>query len=147
MRVLVLGAGGQVGRAVARVMAGQHEVIEKTREELDIGDAAAVGRVLADAKPDWLVNAAAYTAPVAGQWGTAGRDSITGPNQFSLDTALSRTFRLKDPFNLDIRLDATNLLNHGVFTAWNATVNSTTFGLPAAANPMRSIQVTGRLRF
>ena len=62
MRVLVLGAGGQVGRAVARVMAGQHEVIEKTREELDIGDAAAVGRVLADAKPDWLVNAAAYTA-------------------------------------------------------------------------------------
>jgi hypothetical protein len=94
-----------------------------------------------------FLNAAAYTAPVAGQWGTAGRDSITGPNQFSLDTALSRTFRLKDPFNLDIRLDATNLLNHGVFTAWNATVNSTTFGLPAAANPMRSIQVTGRLRF
>ena len=29
------------------------------------------------------LNAAAYTAPVAGQWGTAGRDSITGPGQFT----------------------------------------------------------------
>ena len=94
-----------------------------------------------------FLNASAYSAPAAGQWGTAGRDSVTGPNQLSLDTALSRTFRLRDPFNLDIRLDATNLLNLGVFTAWNTTVNSTTFGLPAAANPMRSIQVTGRLRF
>jgi dTDP-4-dehydrorhamnose reductase len=62
MRVLVLGAGGQVGRAVARAMVGRHEVLEKTREELDIGDAAAVSRAFADAKFDWIVNAAAYTA-------------------------------------------------------------------------------------
>lgn len=93
------------------------------------------------------LNAAAYSAPAAGQWGTAGRDSIHGPNQFSLDGTLSRTFRLHDPFNLDVRLDATNLLNHGVFSSWNTTVNSTTFGLPAGTNAMRSIQLTGRLRF
>ena len=93
------------------------------------------------------LNGAAYSAPAAGAWGTARRDSITGPNQFSLDGAMSRTFRLRTPFNLDVRIDATNLLNHGTFTAWNTTVNSTTFGLPAAANPMRSLQVTGRLRF
>ncbi len=95
----------------------------------------------------YFLNAAAYRAPTAGQWGTAGRNSITGPNQFSLDTSLSRTFRLRPPFNLDIRLDATNLLNHAVFTTWNTTVNSTIFGLPAATNPMRSLQLTGRLRF
>jgi dTDP-4-dehydrorhamnose reductase len=62
MRVLVVGAGGQVGRAVARALAGQHEVIEKTRAELDIGAAGALDRVLVDARPEWLVNAAAYTA-------------------------------------------------------------------------------------
>jgi hypothetical protein len=95
----------------------------------------------------YFLNTAAFSAPVAGQWGTAGRDSITGPDQFNLNAALSRTFRLRDPFNLDVRLDATNLLNHAVFAAWNTTVNSTTFGLPAAANPMRSLQLTGRLRF
>ena len=95
----------------------------------------------------YFLNAAAYSAPAAGQFGTAGRDSIHGPNQFDLDGSLARTFRLRDPFNLDVRLDATNLLNHGVFSSWNTTVNSTTFGLPAGTNPMRSIQLTGRLRF
>jgi dTDP-4-dehydrorhamnose reductase len=58
----VLGAGGQVGRAVARTMGGRHEVIATTRAELDIADAVEVARVLAAAKPQWIVNAAAYTA-------------------------------------------------------------------------------------
>ena len=93
------------------------------------------------------LNVAAYKAPAAGQWGAAGRDSITGPDQFSLDAALARTFQLRTTLNLDIRMDATNLLNHVTFTSWNSTVNSTTFGLPAAANDMRSLQVTARLRF
>ena len=93
------------------------------------------------------LNAAAYTAPLTGQWGTAGRDSITGPGQFTLDTSLERTFRPNTKIYLIARVDATNLLNHGVFTGWITTVNSTQFGLPAAANPMRSLQTTIRLRF
>jgi hypothetical protein len=104
------------------------------------------------------LNVAAFASPAAGQWGTARRDSITGPGQFSLDGALSRTYRLRAPFNLDVRVDAANLLNHVSYTAWNTTLNwntaasgtalsSPTFGLPAAANSMRSMQVTARLRF
>jgi hypothetical protein len=93
------------------------------------------------------LNAAAYTTPVAGQWGTAGRDSITGPGQFSLDSALARTFRPGTRYSLDFRVDAENLLNHGVFTGWNTTWNSAQFGAPAAANPMRSLQTTLRVRF
>ena len=49
--------------------------------------------------------------------------------------------------NLDVRLDASNVLNHVVYTGWNTVTNSTTFGLPVAARPMRSMQVTARLRF
>ena len=56
----------------------------------------------------------------------------------------ARTFRLSDRFNLDLRVDATNALNHVTFTAWNTTVNSPQFGLPAAANAMRSMQTTLR---
>jgi hypothetical protein len=93
------------------------------------------------------LNAAAYAAPLPGQWGTAGRDSITGPDQFSLDTSLARTFRPSQHFYLDARIQATNLLNHGVFSGWITTVNSTQFGLPLAANPMRSLETTLRLRF
>ena len=39
MRVLVLGAGGQVGRAVAQTAPAGHEIFAKTRAELDIADA------------------------------------------------------------------------------------------------------------
>ena len=95
----------------------------------------------------YFLNAGAYRAPMVGAWGTARRNSIIGPNQFTLDGSLSRTFKLRDPLNFDVRLDATNLLNHVVFTQWNTTVNSTTFGLPAGVNPTRTMQLTGRLRF
>jgi dTDP-4-dehydrorhamnose reductase len=62
MRVLVLG-GGQIARAVgAAAVAGQHQVVSRARAELDIVDAQAVARTLAEIKPDWVVNAAAYTA-------------------------------------------------------------------------------------
>jgi hypothetical protein len=93
------------------------------------------------------LNAAAYAAPLAGQWGTAGRDSIAGPSQFSLDSSLERTFRPTTKFNLIARVDATNVLNHAVFTGWITTINSAQFGLPASANAMRSLQTTIRLRF
>jgi hypothetical protein len=93
------------------------------------------------------LNAAAYTAPAAGQWGTAGRNSITGPNQFTLDASLARTFRVRDKLSLDVRLDANNFLNHPVYSTWVNTTNSTTFGLPANTNAMRTMELTGRLRF
>jgi hypothetical protein len=93
------------------------------------------------------LNPAAYAAPLAGQWGNAGRDSIIGPAQFALNASMGRTFRLDGRFNLDLRMDSTNLLNHVTFTGWNTIVNSTQFGLPTAGNQMRSMQTTLRLRF
>jgi hypothetical protein len=93
------------------------------------------------------LNAAAYTAPSPGEWGTAGRYSITGPGEITLNTSLARTFRPSQRFYLDARVEATNLLNHPVFTGWYTTVNSTQFGLPVAANAMRSLETTLRLRF
>ena len=97
--------------------------------------------------PGYFLNASAYTAPTSGAWGDAGRNSITVPNQISLDSSFARTFKLRDPLSFDARLDATNLLNHVVFTAWNPITNSTTFGLPANTHAMRSLQLTGRIRF
>jgi hypothetical protein len=93
------------------------------------------------------LNPAAYTAPALGHWGTAGRDSIIGPGLFNLDSSLERTFRPTGRYNLTFRVDSTNTLNHAVFSGWYTTVNSQQFGLPAAANPMRSLQTTIRLRF
>jgi hypothetical protein len=117
------------------------------------------GASVYDAPAGFHLNAAAYAAPLAGQWGDARRNSITGPSTFTFNASLARTFRLKDRYNLDVRVDSTNLLNHVVFTAWNTTLNpvsspgstlastSPLFGLPAATNAMRSLQTTMRLRF
>jgi hypothetical protein len=105
------------------------------------------GAPIYSAPAGYHLNANAFSAPSAGAWGAARRDSITGPDPFTLNGAMSRTFRLRNPFNLDVRVDGTNVLNHAVFTGWNTVVNSTTFGLPAATNPMRSLQLTARLRF
>ena len=105
------------------------------------------GAALYSPPPGLYLNPAAYALPAPGQWGDAARDSITGPDQFTLNASLSRTFRLSDRLNLDARLDATNALNHVTFPAWNTTVASPLFGLPVSANAMRSVQTTVRLRF
>lgn len=105
------------------------------------------GAPLYSAPSGLFLNPAAYVAPLAGQWGNAGRNTIRGPAQLTLNAALGRTFRLSDRFSLDARIDSTNALNHVTFTAWNTIVNGVQFGLPSAANAMRSLQTSLRLRF
>ncbi|WP_263357971.1 TonB-dependent receptor [Acidicapsa ligni] len=100
-----------------------------------------------DAPSGLFLNPAAYTTPQTGQWGTAGRDSITGPNVFTLNTSMARAFRVRNRYDLDFQIVSTNLLNHVTYTNWYTTINSSEFGLPAAANQMRSLQSTLRLRF
>lgn len=62
MRILILGAGGQVGRAVASAAPPEHEVLAVDREAVDVCDVVAVDAVFARGPFDWVVNAAAYTA-------------------------------------------------------------------------------------
>ena len=96
-------------------------------------DAAVAGRAL---------NPAAYSPPPVGQWGNAGRNSITGPSQFMLNASLGRSFN-----RLDIRFDSTNALNHVTYPSWITTIGSAQFGLPAGANGMRTVQATVRWRY
>lgn len=60
--MLVFGSQGQVGSAlIASVPAGV-ECVAATRADCDLSDIGALGRFLADTKPDIVINAAAYTA-------------------------------------------------------------------------------------
>lgn len=99
------------------------------------------------AAPGHYLNASAFTAPAPDKWGTARRNSIIGPAEFSLDSALMRTFQIRAHWSLDVRVEANNTLNHASWTTWNTTVNSPLFGLPSGANPMRSLQFVTRMRF
>jgi dTDP-4-dehydrorhamnose reductase len=63
VKVLVLGGGGQVASAVVATTPAHHQVVARTRAELDIaGDESAVVHVLKETRAEWIVNAAAYTA-------------------------------------------------------------------------------------
>jgi len=61
MRILVTGAGGQLGLELKDLLARDHKVAALTRKELDIADAQAVERALEEYDPELVVNAAAYT--------------------------------------------------------------------------------------
>ena len=93
------------------------------------------------------LNPEAYAVPAAGRWGNAGRNTITGPNQFVLNASMSRTFRSSERVSVDFRIDAANALNYVTFPSWNTVLGNTQFGLPSTANPMRTVQSVLRMRF
>ncbi len=106
------------------------------------------GQPLYAAPPGYALNPAAYVLSPLGQYGNAGRDTITGPLQFSLNLSVGRTFRLHDRYSLNLRVDATNALNHVTFASFNTNISSGQFGLPTPpANQMRDLIVNLRLNF
>ena len=62
IRVLVTGARGQVGAEVARELEGRAEVLAHDRATLDLAQPAQIAARIRAARPDVIVNAAAYTA-------------------------------------------------------------------------------------
>ncbi|WP_221793649.1 dTDP-4-dehydrorhamnose reductase [Aquisediminimonas sediminicola] len=62
MRIMLTGAGGQLGHALCRAQPSGEDIIALDRAGLDVGDAAAVTAMMETLRPDLIVNAAAYTA-------------------------------------------------------------------------------------
>jgi trimeric autotransporter adhesin len=105
------------------------------------------GAPLKISTPGYYVNPAAFVAPSAGRWGTAARNSVTGPPQFSLNLGVMRTFSLGNRWSADWRLDAVNVLNRVTYSSIETRVGSPQFGLANRANPMRKLQSSLRFRF
>ena len=61
-RVLVTGARGQVGMEVVRELEGRAEILAHDRSTLDLSQPATIAACIRAARPDVIVNAAAYTA-------------------------------------------------------------------------------------
>ena len=90
-RWLVVGAGGQLGTDLMRVLDGQY-VVGLTRRELDITDADAVARAVAAVVPSVIVNAAAYTAVDAAETDEASAftANVTAPAALAAAAAAAR---------------------------------------------------------
>jgi hypothetical protein len=92
-------------------------------------------------------NSLAFTVPVSGTYGDAGRDTIPGIANWTLNASFFRSFRVDEKRRIEFRIDSTNTLNHPNITSINTTVGSIQYGLPVAAGNMRSVTATVRLRF
>jgi dTDP-4-dehydrorhamnose reductase len=93
VRVLVTGAGGQLGLdAVAALRAGGHEAIPRLHAELDIADPGAAERVIAGDRPDAVLNCAAWTAVDAAEDDpdAASRANAVGPGLLADACAAAR---------------------------------------------------------
>ena len=62
MKILLLGKNGQVGWELRRTLAPLAEVVAVDYPEINFTDTPALRQLVADARPDVVVNAAAYTA-------------------------------------------------------------------------------------
>lgn len=88
MRILLTGAGGQLGRAVLERFAG-HEVVGRTHAELDAAEPAAIAAALDAVRPALVLNAAAYTAvdQAEDEPEAARRGNEVGPRVLAEETA------------------------------------------------------------
>ena len=62
MKVLLTGAGGQLGQALCDSVPQGLELIATGRQQLNLADAQACRAAVQQHRPDWVLNAGAYTA-------------------------------------------------------------------------------------
>jgi dTDP-4-dehydrorhamnose reductase len=81
VRVLITGAGGQLGRALIALAPEDITVRGASYQELDIADARAVAAMLREFRPDALINAAGFTRvdDAEKEREVAERANATGP--------------------------------------------------------------------
>lgn len=88
MKVLITGAGGQLGSALQTVLSDR-EVVALTRAELDITDFDEVRSAVAAYRPNVVINCAAYTAVDLAESDEAGAFKLNadGPRNLAVITA------------------------------------------------------------
>jgi hypothetical protein len=92
-------------------------------------------------------NPAAFTEPLAGQWGDAGRNTIPGPTAFYLNGSVGRIIRFGEHRSVDLQIQAQNVLNHVTITSWGTVLGAASYGLATNAASMRRITFNLRFRF
>ena len=92
-------------------------------------------------------NPLAFTVPVPGTLGDAGRNTILGIPRYSLNLSFGRAFRIDERRRLEFRVDSANFLNHVNYTGIGTVVNASNYGLATSTGSMRTITAQLRLRF
>jgi hypothetical protein len=87
----------------------------------------------------WL-NPAAFSTPAVGTYGTLGPTTVFGPGSIRIDTAVTRTFNVREKQTLEFRVEAFNFANHLNPNNPSASLNSQNFGKITSAQDPRIMQ-------
>ena len=98
-------------------------------------------------RPTCWINPAAFAQPAFGTLGNSGRSSIPGPTYFSIDSALSRVFVIREGKTVEVRAEAFNLTNSFRSNAPSTNRSSPQFGQILTAQDPRIMQVAAKFFF
>jgi Carboxypeptidase regulatory-like domain/TonB dependent receptor len=87
----------------------------------------------------WL-NPAAFSIPAVGTYGTLGPTTVSGPGSIRIDTAVTRTFKVREKQTVEFRVEAFNVANHVNPNNPSASLNNQNFGKITSAQDPRIMQ-------
>jgi hypothetical protein len=87
--------------------------------------------------------------PKPGTRGTLGQRTMELPGSWAFDAAMAKSIRITESKNLQLRMDATNVMNHPILGNPNLDMNSTTrFGnIQSKGNQRREFKAQLRFNF
>ena len=108
----------------------------------DRPDASGQSESLANPTTQRWFNTAAFILQPIYQFGNAGRNTVIGPAGFNWDFSTHKEFRMpKEGHELEVRMEAFNVMNHPVWGLPNPTLTSSTYGQITSINgSMRQVQ-------
>ncbi len=108
-----------------------------------IGELRRVGTPGPDEK---FYEPSAFTNPSGLEWGDTGRNAFRGPSVWNLDFSAFRNIPV-GRYRLELRAQATNVLNHSRWGNPNTSINSPTFMQIFTVDAPRSVQLGIRFAF
>jgi hypothetical protein len=91
-------------------------------------------------------NLAAFSVPV-GTYGTAGRNTIPGIWNYSINAEMQRSFRLGERHRLQMTFATNNPLNHPSLMGINTVIGTSLTGTPTSYGQMRTVTAQARFTF
>lgn len=107
------------------------------------------GRLANPSIHKWF-DASAFVQPADGTYGDSGRNILFGPSWRQLDVSLSKHWavrKLGELADIQVRVDASDVLNNPNFSNPNAVIGSPQVGIITGANTSRAMQFNGKFSF
>jgi hypothetical protein len=92
-------------------------------------------------------NTGAFISPPAYQFGSVGRNTVTGLGMVNLDTTIARNFRLWERLSMQLREEFFNIANHLNYNIVGRIINQPNFGGLLSQFDPREVQVAAKFIF